>query len=356
MSQSQKLFDFSRGDQLGLLDAIEIPDAREISGATAKSVLRAIDGFGARCFAASATIAATVHRSVRTVKRALSRLEALGLVVPDDRKRRFNANLSATVCRRIDWTEVELQVRRQQRQGTSSPSTVSASSHGVSPKAAVSTSSHDNRVGASADISAGPVPAIAAAHGAMVSAHGAAHGAMVSAHGAMVSTHGAMVSAHGAMVAPNPYITERTAPNRLSREPEQAAADSLDWDLVSERLSRLGVDRTTSAIRAARDRGLDCSQVLSILDEFERHRTRFRSAGAILDRIKHGAWCAKIPTGAEVESAKSKSEERNATRLRARIEYELSREWRQKKIYHTKSNAEINAEIDRRLRAMEKAK
>lgn len=102
--------DFARGDQLGLIDAIQFGNAGAVSGTATKAVLRAVDSFGRECFATVPTIAARANCSERVAKRALSRLVELSIIT---RERKTNVFGVVTNHYRIVWSEMQLMVDRQ---------------------------------------------------------------------------------------------------------------------------------------------------------------------------------------------------------------------------------------------------
>ena len=124
---TQKQFDFDRGDQLGLLDAVpitsmDVPEGKStqrVSGATIRSVLRAIDSFcrGDRVgWPSDATLGKVISRSERQVRRAVKALEKLNFVVvesPPGKPRRF----------RINWGEISLAASGLLSPATSEPLT-----------------------------------------------------------------------------------------------------------------------------------------------------------------------------------------------------------------------------------------
>ncbi len=304
----QATFDFNRGDKLGLLDDLCIPDAPGIRGSTAKTVLRVIDGFGERCFASSSTMMSRTSLTLRTIKRALHRLEELGMIVPDERKR-MNPNGSVTKVRRIDWTVMAARVDSQMR-GTSSTPSIERTMLGSSSQRVPNATSAS---GASSARLSTEIPTTE-------------HRAMVSEHGAMVSEHGAMVSEHGARVAPNTKEPQRTATNQRTSEPNTAAAAfdfSLDWKPLEQRMRALGVSQPGLGLRAAREARMAPAEVAAICDEFERHRSRFASAGALVARLRYGGWSVELPDAAKVAMAapieRAKDLERQRSSLFARF-------------------------------------
>lgn len=111
-SQGQAEFDFDRGDRLALLDALpiasgEIADGRavvRVSGATAKSVLRAIESHARRTgqsWAGAVCIGREINRAERTVRRAIRYLESLEFLIVECRP-----GMSSR-CR-INWGEISL--------------------------------------------------------------------------------------------------------------------------------------------------------------------------------------------------------------------------------------------------------
>ncbi len=318
----QTTLDFSRGDKLGLLDDLCIPDAPGIKGATAKTVLRVIEGFGDRCYASAATMMTRTNLKLRTIKRALARLEQLDIVLSDARKR-VNPSGVVTKSRLIDWTVIASRVDSQKRIA-SYPQSVPS----------VGTSSQPRFDAASARIG-----------NETRSTFPSEHGATVSAHGAMVSAHGAMVSAHGAMVAPKPLEPQRTATNRQANS--AAAVSFEDWTQVEKRLRELKVQMPGLAVEAAKANKLSPEAVLAICDEFERHRSRFSSPGAIVSRLRYGGWSVQLPG---LERAISDSQKaKNDSRQRERIRFALCKEWQSLGRWPA-PDIEVEAEIDRRMK------
>ncbi len=109
----QQQIDFSRGDQLALLDAAPIPKVVRVeegkgtvgvSAASIRSVLRAVDSCcrgGRAAFPSASYIAETIDRNEKTVRRALAALEVLQFVMVETRPGRSNQF-------RINWGELSL--------------------------------------------------------------------------------------------------------------------------------------------------------------------------------------------------------------------------------------------------------
>jgi len=95
----QQKFDFDRAARLALLDDVPIDTAQGVSGATARSVLRAIETHargGRGCWASAKTIGEEIGRHERTVRRAISYLAGMHWLHLDQRPGR------SLRCR-IDW-------------------------------------------------------------------------------------------------------------------------------------------------------------------------------------------------------------------------------------------------------------
>jgi hypothetical protein len=67
------------------------------------------------------------------------------------------------------------------------------------------------------------------------------------------------------------------------------------WEEVREALEGAGVTRSQSAISAAKDARYSPADVLEILGQFQTHRSLFDGPGALVDRIRAGAWCVELP-------------------------------------------------------------
>jgi hypothetical protein len=67
------------------------------------------------------------------------------------------------------------------------------------------------------------------------------------------------------------------------------------WEEVREALEVAGVTRSHAAILAAKDARYSPADVLEILGQFQTHRALFDGPGALVDRIRAGAWCVELP-------------------------------------------------------------
>ena len=320
----QQQFDFTRGDQLGLLDDLVIPNAPGIKGSTAKAVLRVIDSFGVRCYASAERIAERCDLGLRTIKRATKHLEQVGfLITPEDQKRK-NPNGSVTKTRLIDWTLIAARVQSQ---------VLSTSSYGLVPNSQPVFSKQDRATMA---------PCLPEKQ--------VEYGATLSKHGATLSKHGATVSKYGATVSPNTKEPQEPPPTAKATDTSSdIGGGGGSWMEVESRLRNVGLERVASAIAIAHQRNLAPAQVLEVIGQFESNRSRFRTAGAIVDRLRSGDWCQPIRTPEQRADLDQHTQAKRDRQARDRVQYQICREWQQAKIWHTKTTEEIEAEIDRRL-------
>jgi hypothetical protein len=68
------------------------------------------------------------------------------------------------------------------------------------------------------------------------------------------------------------------------------------WAEVRQALEGAGVSRSHAAIVAAKDAQYSPADVLAILGQFSQHRALFDGPGALVDRIRAGAWCIELPS------------------------------------------------------------
>lgn len=79
-------------------------------------------------------------------------------------------------------------------------------------------------------------------------------------------------------------------------ELQQRQSTAEDWARIETDLRAAGVQRTAAAVAAAKAAGLDPSDVLEVIAEFQTHRRRFDGPGALVDRIRNGAWPVELPS------------------------------------------------------------
>jgi hypothetical protein len=309
----QQTFDFTRGDQLGLLDALVVPSVPGVKGATAKTVLRVIDGFGARCWASAALMATRCDLSERQIVRATSHLEKLGLIVvpTDNGRKQKNRDGSVTKTRLIDWTLIASRVRSQSLVTSHQPSGIKQAD-------------------------------------TMSPCYPRKQSDMVSEQSDMVSEQSDMVSEQSDTVSPNTKESQEPPPT-ASPPGLVIGGGGGSWKHVETRLRDVGLDRVASTIAIAQERRLVPDQVLALINQFESHRSRFRTPGALVDRIRSGDWCQPIPTDAQRSQVSQQTQAKREQQARERIRFQIGREWQAAKIWHTKTTEQIESEIDRRL-------
>ena len=98
---------------------------------------------------------------------------------------------------------------------------------------------------------------------------------------------------------------KQTVGSELPKRPNTAG----DWAQIETELQAAGVQRTAAAVAAAKAAGLDPSDVLEVIAEFNTHRRRFDGPGALFDRIRNGAWPVELPSAETMQ--------RNATAVAA---------------------------------------
>jgi DNA-binding Lrp family transcriptional regulator len=103
--------------------------------------------------------------------------------------------------------------------------------------------------------------------------------------------------------AKRPYYISDLSVKSVNPPPREAAVEVVKnqhqqpdpWREVAAALEGAGVSRTQAAILAAKDAGYSPADVLAILGQFTQHRALFDGAGALVDRIRNGAWCVELP-------------------------------------------------------------
>ena len=150
--ETQQQINFSRCEQLGLIENLRLPKLPKCfkkkyaaSGQVCKHVLRDLDSFGrgGEAFPSIETMAERLDLSTRTVKRAIARLELLGLICKRKRKTRWGnvgniytivwSELAVLQLRRSD--PVSLGPAKRSDTGSERSDTVSKRSDTVSPEA-----------------------------------------------------------------------------------------------------------------------------------------------------------------------------------------------------------------------------
>jgi hypothetical protein len=118
----QMLFDFTRADQLGLLERCVLPKVSGVSGVAMKAVLKAIDGFGRgrEAWPGYDSLARSAGVSARVAKRAVAALESCSLLCVE---RRGSRTLNHY---RIVWSELTLLLPENRPERSATPAERSA--------------------------------------------------------------------------------------------------------------------------------------------------------------------------------------------------------------------------------------
>jgi len=86
-----------------------------------------------------------------------------------------------------------------------------------------------------------------------------------------------------------------------SQTPQPRTNTPGDWERIAAELQTAGVQRTGATIAAAKAAGMHADAVLEVIAEFTTHRRRFDGPGALVDRIRNGAWPVELPSREQTE-------------------------------------------------------
>lgn len=250
----QGSIDFKRCEQLGMLNRSQLPTVAKVSGMLLKAVLRQVDDHARGngwCFASARTLAAELHCSEKSVYRALKALLDLELLCTDEGPRAgMRKNAYGTVTSRYQVYWPNL------------------------AKLVPSEQNAEDRLD-------------------------------------MVSHRLDMVSERLDTVSHKPVLTEtKRSPQTPSRT---EAAGAGDWKRIEKELLQRGLSLATKATQDATSRGLTASDVEGILAEWDLNRGSFSGPGAILVRIRTGAW----PTSAKIQTAGDAERDREHAKQKA---------------------------------------
>ncbi len=124
-------------------------------------------------------------------------------------------------------------------------------------------------------------------------------------------------------------------------QPEAGAGS----ELLHSQLRAVGLSCVAKAVALVESAGLSSSDVAAILDEYRRHSRLLKSPGSILHRLENGTWPVELPEARRAaEPTQSQMNQR-----RESIRCEIARGWKASGRWLSATEAEINAEIDRRL-------
>lgn len=290
--------DFTRGDQLGLLDAVFFAGR---SGCSTKAALKAIDSFGRECFASQKAIAERANMSGRTFQRALDRLLDLSIVTCDLKRNVFGV---VTNHYRIVWNELQLRVDHQ-----------SSTARSVAPPVPTVTPFQQT------DTTFGPTdtPSCRDRYDNM--------------------THN----------------TQLNHKNRHQPAREAAAGGFLDSDSDSNSdlqtleaaFRSIGLQRFAKLAREFQGRR---ESVLAAIAVYSSQRSKFVGPGAVIDFLRSGSWPADgVLSVDELQKRTAAKNERRSTENRESIRCEVARDWKRLGRWLDATESEIDAEIERRL-------
>lgn len=295
--------DFTRGDQLGLLDSVFFEGR---SGCSTKAALKAIDSFGRECFASQKAIAERANMSGRTFQRALDRLLALSIVSCDLKRNVFGV---VTNHYRIVWNELQLRVDHQSSTARSVASpvpTVTPFQQTVTPFGPTDTTSCHDRYD---------------------------------------------------------NMTHNTQLNHKNRhQPAREAAaggfldsvSNLDLETLEAAFRSIGLQRFAKLAREFDGRR---ESVLAAIEVYSSQRSKFVGPGAVIDFLRSGSWPADgVLSVDELQKRTAATNERRSTENRESIRCEVARDWKRLDRWLDASESEIDAEVDRRLQRSRESK
>lgn len=352
MNPQQLTIDFTRGDQLAILQQAQLDSCAvgsagdRIRGATLRAVLRAIDDFGRGGVAwpSIETLAATTGLGQRTIKRAIAALQAQSLLVATKQR---NGSGSWSNRYAIVWSELRLRCDR--------PAAIPASRSTSKPGASsVDLGASLSNLGASlsnpgaslsnlgASLAPKPYrndqetptnrPDESAAAGEMNRPTGDLAVAECAALVAMTqgdpwadlprqtqpttaSDPPAIESTAGPPRRPTPQLRPAGSRARRSPGPGRPTARQFDrptgddddsgprWNAdqrrqVADALIAAGLRTAAELVDECQARGLAADELLRIVSEYQANRDHLRGPGAIVVRVRSGAWPADLPTPA----------------------------------------------------------
>lgn len=236
---SQQVFDFTRGDQLGLLRAVRFTDLDGVSGTATKAVLKAIDDHGRECCAGVETLAASANVSQRVAKRALARLVRQSLIT---RTVQWNATYRRVLghCR-IVWTELDLFVTRNTESQAPVPATQPPSSEGPRLRT---------------------------------------NGPLEQSNGPPRPTNGPLATERSAIMTPNPIGTVKKPPPTGARAGGRLDLEVLFRDIGLKHYRSLAVEFCE----------VDQSEIESAAEVYRLNITKFAGPGAVIEFLRSGCW------------------------------------------------------------------
>jgi len=288
----QLTIDFARAEQLDLLSRARLessyagdrPETNRVRAATLRLLLRTIDDFGRGGVAwpSIETIAQRSSISVRQVKRGLAVLKSLSVLCIEKRRNKWGV---VTNHYTIVWSELALLASDKPLPVKADPAPVRA-----------------------------PAKVFDSPERGVISEK---RGATLSDRGATLSDRGATLSKRGATLTPKSsetFINDLTAHcvNGGGGSESLISENAIVTTLVAE-----GVRCYRRVLADAKATGMSFAELVAVIDQYRRNKSKFSSPGVILERIRSGGWPVEIET---VEQAKAKSESSDAKKRQAKID------------------------------------
>lgn len=278
MADRQTQFDYPRQSQLAMLRDCRLPKCKSVAASLLKLLLKMIDdyGRGEDAWPTQETLANACGVEARTIRRALTALENLSLVIIERKKNRYG---TTTNHYRIVWSELDL-LRTQ------GPNPVPKDSLQGTPPTASHKPTNRTFEGDQADI-----PGVPTGH---------------------------LLHTNRTCMSYKPTEAQITS-STLSGEGE-VEEDFETWEEAEQQLEVRGLATAPQIAHEARCRGLNASEVLQAIRDYDANRSHFRGPGAITFRLRTGAW----PTNVIIKPAVDRELERA---MKASIESYVV-EWR----------------------------
>lgn len=317
----QQTIDFARAEQLDLLSRAQLEaglpqDSKSranVRGSTLRLVLRAIDDFGrgGTAWPSQKTLAERTGLSDRQVKRAIAALKAMSVLCVECHPNPYGGRSNHYA---IVWSELALLVN------TSAP---------VPNKRR---KAHQNTHPNLQDIMARSPKS---------------DRDTVSIDGDMVSSDGDMVSIGGDKVSPKSYlnaINVLTAPKAIGGGGGDFCSEG--QKTLEDELLSVGVRCVRRVQEEAKARKLSETDLLGIVSEFRANKAKFRSAGAILERIRSGGWPAELEQPEQVAARANASDAKKRREEIESIRYRIISAGRKAKAPDEAITAKLRAALD----------
>lgn len=260
MADRQTQIDYPRQSQLAMLRDCRLPKCKDVSPSLLKLLLKMIDdyGRGEDAWPTQDTLAEACCVEPRTIRRALTALMKLSLVIIE-RKNRYGKTLNHY---RIVWSELDL-LRTQ------GPNPVSKDSPKETPPTASTKPSNRTFLVDQPDIceEQPDIPGRATGH---------------------------IRPTNRTCMSYKPTEAQLNASSTLSDEGEVEEDELETWEEAAKQLQTRGLATAPQIAHEARCRGLTASEVLQAVRDYDANRSHFRGPGAITFRLRTGAWPTNV--------------------------------------------------------------